>query len=202
MTDAQVRVAIVIDLKEGVLSINRGPDNGPVLLSFQLAREASGISDEPIMVRFDKHPAHTLGPQPNVEPGAGRPFWHWQPNKVMVQVWDGQGHPNSSSFLRQLSTSSKLLLRYQRNDGSSRDVEFSLAGAKEAVSRAVQPQPGPAPGPAFAETAQGKKFKAVWTDAVTRCQKQADAMLCLNKIMPCIYTANRDPDALLACTGG
>jgi len=202
MTDAKVRVAMVIDHKEGFLSINRGSGNGPVILSFQLVREASGISDEPIMVRFDKHPAHTLGPSSNTESGSGRTFWQWQPNKVMVQVWDGQGTPNSSSFLRQLSTSSKLLLRYQRNDGSSRDVEFSLVGAKEAVSRAIQPMPGPEPGPEFAETAQGKRFQAAWTEAVTRCQKQDDARLCINKIFPCIYTANRDPDALLACTGG
>lgn len=202
MTDAKIKVAMIIDLEEGILSLTRTPGNGPVVLSFQLVREASGISDEPIMVRFDKHPAHTLGPKSNTESAIERPFWHWQPNKVMVQVWDGQGTPNSSSFLRQLSTSSKLLLRYQRTDGRSRDVEFSLVGAKDAVSRAVENQPGPVQGPAFAETAQGKKFGAVWKEAVTRCQKQADAMLCLNKIMPCIYTAKRDPDALLACTGG
>jgi len=203
MTDERVKVALIVIRGEAVLSVYKSPTSEAAMLDFRLHPEnPKRIAKKPIMVRFDKHPAHTLGHQTGPDKRTGEPALQWEPQRIAVQIWDGKGGDvyASNTFMKELLSSSTMLLRYWKPDGRFEDIEFTLRAAEMAVPMALFDE---AKVIAFErEKEEEGNLGRATNQAVIRCAKQPGTKACLDNLTACLDKAGYDEAASLRCTGG
>lgn len=203
MTDVRAKVALISLPGEAVLSVYKRPDSAAAMLDFRLHPNNPGrIAKKPIMVRFDKHPPHTLGLPAGQNKGTGEPALQWGPQKIAVQIWDGKSGDvyDSNTFMREFLNSSTLLLRYWKPDGRSEDIEFNLIGAENSVPLALFDEAKLIAAERRKEE-EGKLGRATG-QAVIRCAKQPGTKACLDRLSTCIDNSGSDEAAVLRCTDG
>lgn len=203
MTDVRAKVALISLPGEAVLSVYKSPSSAAAMLDFRVHPNNPGrVAKKPIMVRFDKHPPHTLGLPTGRDKRTGEPAMQWGPQKIAVQIWDGKGGDvyDSNTFMKEFLSSSTLLLRYWKPDGRSEDIEFNLIGAETSVPLALFDEAKLIASERRIEE-EGKSMRAT-NQAVIRCAKQPGTKACLERLTTCIENAGNDETALLRCTDG
>lgn len=193
MTDFEGRVALTVVPEFGAFALYRVPE-GTVMLNLRLfPGNPELFVNEPVMIRFDKHPAHTFSPPSKDQVNA--PRWRYDPRGMEIQVWHGNTARGTNAFIKQLMTSSEALVRYRLLDGSNKDVRVSLEGAAEVVARAMGLPP-----PANSVVEEKPEYEpTVWSTSFKRCREGPDVQACIQKFLAC-YADFRGNDALLlAC---
>jgi len=203
MTDFEGRVALTVVPDFGAFAVYRRPDN-KVMLNLRLFPASTNLfSDELVMVRFDKHPAHTFTRPTKAQVNA--PVWNYDARSMEIEVWHGNTARGTNAFINQLMTSSEALVRYRLYLGGYKDVKVRLDGAGAVVAQALslpvpaQAQGLPARPPAAAEPEPAYNTTA-WSTAMRRCMDGPETRVCISKLMNCFSEVQGQDELLLACT--
>jgi hypothetical protein len=195
MTDRQMKIAFTYVSGFGGVGLYR-VQSGEVRMNLRVGLpDSEKFAVEPVMIRFDKHPAHTLPPPFNAASITDYSDGRWQPRSIEVQVWDGRGAPRSNAFINQLLTSSRALVRFTRSDGSIRDLTINLDGSANVVQQAL----------ALERSAQtvgepDTEYKpTAWSTSIKRCREGPDMQACILKFTACYADYRGNDDLLLAC---
>lgn len=195
MTDRPITTAVIANKSGHSLSLYQ-TDDGSAVANFSLPdRTADALDSEKlILVRVDKYPPEDVGQMLRME----REFKidglvEWQPKWVNFSL--GRNKDDPSRMVRRLQKGQRVVVRYYLFTGGYKETEFSLAGARTAISEAIGVS---ADLDANAEKriedaeAASREVAKVRSATAGRCFESTDSLLCTQQLGNCVR-ATPDP---------
>lgn len=164
MTD-RISPSAIARSKEGhTLMVARSPD-GTVSMSFHLNDTTQDLIEAGSVMRYriDENTSFALP-------------YSWKPRFVIMKLWHGKTELGRNDELIQLMSGQRLLVRYSIFNGGSRDIEYSLEGARDAITSALGLQTAVENGTlekVEVENAMAEVKKKVRMELAERCRANA-----------------------------
>lgn len=136
MTDARVSYAVVTNKDGHELKVTRW-DDGRVWATFRLAdRSLDVLGERSPMVRVDKLEPQDLDSFRTSSVPLLAAMIQSEPKWVSWVIFHGNG-PANNGALRDLMNGHRVVIRYYLFTGGYKETDFTLAGAKVAIAKAV-----------------------------------------------------------------
>ena len=175
----------------------RRQDDGTVWAIFRLSKSLVGVLDSSLGIayRVDKLKAVNVRKDRELERRVGVLFVMREPSWIGWRIFSGKGAANHGS-LRDLMNGTEMLVRFYLFQDGARDTRFSLVGAKEAISEALN-----IPAEPDVETAQREQaYNRARSAAMEQCNALPiqDLGACMKKWLVC---GKREPTSVAAFAG-
>lgn len=142
MTDETHKSAVVISESGQSLSIYAQSD-GRVWINFALQdRSPEQLSpSKPPIYRVDDFKPYDASVAKFIQNTMGDSAYEWEPKWVNFMVWDGKLHNGTRGTIDDIMVGKSLVFRYYVFTGGYKEARFSLDGARDAISKALEISP-------------------------------------------------------------
>ena len=185
ITDREEKTAEVYNADGYKFSVYRAANNrvyGLFALPNNLVEAIA--PEQPLYLRVDKQKAEKIDPG-NPLADLGIKTYFWKPGFVNFLLWHGKQEEGIAPVIDQLMAGENVLIRYPVGTGGTRDVAFTLDGAKSAIATALDLSQDPG---IQAKAKEAEIYKRVVTTYMTGCTKSRNAsrgIACTDKYLGC-----------------